>query len=189
MFPKIDIEKVREANKAETDTTLLHMKLLDKEYDHWPFNEAFRLGWVPNFLKAIEDWYMGCAKDPNVGLGYVNHILEEHPQEEIINHIEDLLKSQAKEFIEALRESLRELEGELNEKLEEALGEELDAKTWEELKETLLTYLPEIPPERIGRYIDAVNEIHGSAESFLSFVPTLGQIVVNLQKFEENHST
>jgi hypothetical protein len=175
---KIDIEKFREANKAETDTTLLHMKLLDKAYDHWPFNEAFRLGWVPNFLKATEVWYMDGAKDPNVGLAYVDHILEEHPQDEIIDHIEELLKSQAKEFLEALKESLGELE--------EVLGEELYAKTWEELKETLLTYLPKIPPERIRRYIDTVNEIHGSVESFLSFVPTLGQTVVNLQKFEEN---
>lgn len=188
MGPKIDIEKFRKANKAETDTTLLHMKLLDKEYDHWPFNEAFRLGWVPDFLKAIEAWYIGCAEDPNVGLGYADHILEEHPQEEIIDHIEDLLNSQAREFLVALRGSLKELglERQLSEELEEVLGEELEAKTWDELKKTLLIYLPEIPPERMGRYIDAVAEIHDSAESFLSFVPTPGQIVVNLQKFEAN---
>lgn len=54
--------------------------------------------WKPDFQKAIEEWHTACL-ELNIGQGYVDHILEEHPEQDLIECILSVLESQAREFL------------------------------------------------------------------------------------------
>lgn len=70
---------------------------------HKLYDEALRKGWKPNFQKAIEEWHTACL-ELEVGEGYVLHILEEHPEADIIWRMDSVLASQAEEFLAELEE-------------------------------------------------------------------------------------
>lgn len=75
----------------------------DTRKAHELFDEALGKGWKPNFEKAIESWRTACL-ELEVGEGYVEHILEEHSEADIITHIEPVLVSQAEYFLAELED-------------------------------------------------------------------------------------
>lgn len=65
---------------------------------HELFNKALSKGWKPEFEKAIETWHTACL-ELEIGEGYVEHILEEHEEDDIIFRMESVLVAQAEEFL------------------------------------------------------------------------------------------
>lgn len=82
----------------DVDEERLKYAMEDKRKEHELFDEALRVGWKPDFQKAIENWHTVCL-ELEIGEGLVEHILEEHPEDDIIERLELVLEGQAEEFL------------------------------------------------------------------------------------------
>lgn len=65
--------------------------------------KALAEGWNPDFQYAVAEWHTACL-ELGVGERYVEHILEEHDEKNIIECILPPLLSQAKDYLVSLEE-------------------------------------------------------------------------------------
>lgn len=60
--------------------------------------EAINLGWKPDVDDAIDGYYTVCA-ELEIGEGYAEHLIGEHPYEEVVPALVPIFVDQAENFL------------------------------------------------------------------------------------------